>query len=683
MSWKFSLFFFLVLGEEYQTYENQHPDPHCQASEYLAHHRGVTLNGCKYRCDEHVGCTTGIYDYNYEECTLCDLSERETLYFYSRMVTTVHKGEKVERDYYTEGLDLIAPSRTYLSHNGKLDVTLDFDWLHYGGRYSMNVRSWNGEIPGPTLRVRRGDIITLTLNNRLGKELGNRGHNEFQEPNCTNIHTHGLHISPLSPGDNVFTEVCAGESYTYTYEIPDWHQGGTHWYHPHFHGSSSLQVAGGAGGVIIVEDEPGDVPYPIAEMEEVIIIAHHMFLSFYDQVATASEDKLFKYPDAIDDADYFTLNGMYHPVINLEDGVYKRFRIVNAGFSYRSGLRLTFENPYVNCDIAVLAKDGVYLRKYPRYVQEIVLGAGQRVDIAVRCITLGKHNIISLPPPGLNTVWKGLLCTLNVYSGRNNNAPLIPEYYDQADFFLPWYLQDLVNAQPQDYFDLTLKAVGAITDPNSFFYINDQMFVDDEHYIHVMKERTIQEWRVSGINEHPLHIHINHFQIIEFPSGFESNYFRIGDWQDTANTLEPPGVAEEMIIRFHVVDFIGPCVLHCHILPHEDRGMMAVVNITENYDDPQPPSSTQPPWDGEPSWMVYPEALPNPVCSEREDLGTWNGVASRYDCQNQCEIYQSQNCDVAVHNSKEETCQLCNLEGREDINLYYSPGYDTMFVRYE
>ena len=83
---------------------------------------------------------------------------------------------------------------------------------------------------------------------------------QYKDPNTTNLHTHGLHISSNSPGDNVFHVVEPGTEFTYQYDLPDDHAGGTFWYHAHHHGSTALQVGGGMAGVMIVEDEEGDVP---------------------------------------------------------------------------------------------------------------------------------------------------------------------------------------------------------------------------------------------------------------------------------------------------------------------------------------------------------------------------------------------------------------------------------------
>ena len=90
-----------------------------------------------------------------------------------------------------------------------------------GERYAL---AYNGSVPGPTLRVRPGDTLRITLRNGLDQP--------------TNLHTHGLHVSPEGSSDNVFVMVDPGESHTYEYRIPAGHPAGLFWYHPHHHGRS-------------------------------------------------------------------------------------------------------------------------------------------------------------------------------------------------------------------------------------------------------------------------------------------------------------------------------------------------------------------------------------------------------------------------------------------------------------
>ena len=119
--------------------------------------------------------------------------------------------------------------------------------------------TYNGTTPGPTLRVRPGDRLRVTLRNRLDSP--------------TNLHVHGLHVSPSANSDNVFVMINPGEEHTYDYLIPADHPSGTFWYHPHHHGTVAEQVAAGMAGVIIIEDELDTLPLIANATERVMLLS--------------------------------------------------------------------------------------------------------------------------------------------------------------------------------------------------------------------------------------------------------------------------------------------------------------------------------------------------------------------------------------------------------------------------
>ena len=180
------------------------------------------------------------------------------------------------------------------SRNGILNVTLNVTVSRSTqGPFSFNKRSYNGQATGPTIIVKKGDILNIKLNNQLGTEkptkigqyytskiaknkTGDWMHDRdvYSYPNFTNIHLHGLHVSPLGNSDNIFRQCSPQQSLTYQYKIPMDHPSGLFWYHPHFHGSSSLQLASGMAGAIIVEDDENGSNMP--KMEEKVLIIHEV-----------------------------------------------------------------------------------------------------------------------------------------------------------------------------------------------------------------------------------------------------------------------------------------------------------------------------------------------------------------------------------------------------------------------
>jgi FtsP/CotA-like multicopper oxidase with cupredoxin domain len=485
-----------------------------------------------------------------------------------------------------------------------VEVTLRIGAARFAGEYSAWVRAYvdeygNPYFPGPVIRFRRGDLVRIKLINMLDGEIyGNNGHNEFSHPNVTNLHTHGLHISSLIPADNVLIKIYPGEEYNYGYEIPHDHLGGTHWYHPHIHGSTGLQEGGGAHGMIIIEDEEGDVDVRIANMAEQIMIMSHFYVDFFTKVANGCQDELFEVPMA-DNTNYFAVNGKYMPTIQVMSSKYTRFRFLNAGWAFDSALRLYFESPN-NCVLQLIAKDGVYLAKYPRTVTEILLPMGTRADIAVRCPETGTFTISSKTDIG-QYGYSGPIFNLEVLpNGGMQDGPIQDGDFEQKDYFLPEYLTDLRHeTSVDDTHYVKLEVIGEPDDPASNYQFNGKNFPGEQAYEHKMKLGSLQEWTLDGIDLHPFHIHINHFQLVNLtssngdpvpwfdyiPSNGEGSWFQPGDWHDTLDTLKNPLYEQSNVatIRFRTNEYHGPVIMHCHILPHEDLGMMGVACIYKEH----------------------------------------------------------------------------------------------------
>src|SRR5687768_9809520 len=144
------------------------------------------------------------------------------------------------------------------SRAARLEVTLRAEarQIPYG-KGTRFAYTYNGATPGPTLCVRPGDRLVITLENRLDHD--------------TNLHTHGLHVSPAV--DDIFLMVPAGGSHTYIYDIPGAHRSGLFWYHPHVHEHVAEQVTAGLAGAIIVADDLDDIAEIATSTERIWILA--------------------------------------------------------------------------------------------------------------------------------------------------------------------------------------------------------------------------------------------------------------------------------------------------------------------------------------------------------------------------------------------------------------------------
>ncbi len=136
-----------------------------------------------------------------------------------------------------------------------------------------------GELVGPTLRVRKGHWLRIRVRNRLDPnllpaEVENPPADYPQGFASTNLHTHGLHVSPKGKGDNIYVEIKPSEDHQFEYQVLRNHPTGTFWYHPHKHGSVALQLTGGMAGALIVDEEKEDLLFPPqgAPTEKVLVL---------------------------------------------------------------------------------------------------------------------------------------------------------------------------------------------------------------------------------------------------------------------------------------------------------------------------------------------------------------------------------------------------------------------------
>lgn len=297
------------------------------------------------------------------------------------------------------------------SNNGRLvvDLVAGQGPVTIAGRPAHTLR-YNGGLPGPTLRIRGGDSIAIRLVNRL--------------ETVTNLHVHGLHVSPEGNGDNVFLAVEPGESFSYQYLLPADHPPGVYWYHPHHHGVVADQVYGGLYGAILVED-PTSIP---ANRDRVLVIS--------DLSLDASG--LLRRPSAMQqmlgrEGDLLLVNGQDRPVLNARAGERERWRIVNACSARYLQLRLGDQQMHVL---------GIDSGRYaiPQPVDDLLLAPGNRADLLVTA-SAGHHTLQALPYDrgGMGMMGGGLssgsrtVATLEVGEPSISTVPAVPQQPEPRD----------------------------------------------------------------------------------------------------------------------------------------------------------------------------------------------------------------------------------------------------------
>jgi FtsP/CotA-like multicopper oxidase with cupredoxin domain len=407
--------------------------------------------------------------------------------------------------------------------------------------------AYDGEVPGPTLRVRPGDRLRVQLVNDL--------------PEPTNLHTHGLHVSPEGAGDNVFRHVAAGETARYEYEIPADHPAGTFWYHPHLHGAVADQVFGGLYGAIVVAG-PDEPP---TERDRVLVVSD-ITLDGDGTVAAVSRPQLM----AGREGDLVLVNGQLRPRISAQTGAVERWRVVNACTS--RFLRLQLDDH----TLGLLGYDGQGLGP-ARQVDTVLLAPGNRVDLLVRPTGTGSFTLrtldvdrggmgmggMGMAGPG-DTSRATALATVEVGApgGTSSATPGAA-----TGRFPP--LRDLRSASVDGHRSISFT-MGMGMGGMAFGF--DGRPFDMARTDQQVRLGTVEEWTIGNDSpmDHPFHLHVWPMQVVDAPDLDTSGP---PEWRDVV--IVP--ARGQVKVRIPVEDFPGRTVYHCHVLDHEDQGMMGTV----------------------------------------------------------------------------------------------------------
>lgn len=431
------------------------------------------------------------------------------------------------------GLPLRDPQE-WVSNNGLLQVRIVVErrQVEVAGR-KLWAFTYNGEYMPPTLRFRPGDRLELAMENRLG------------EP--TNLHVHGLHVSPSGNSDNVITtHIHPGQTFHYNYQFPGDLAAGTYWYHSHMHTRSESQVAGGMSGIIVVDDLKQYLPPDLRNITE-HVIALKDFQVERDAIKT---DRI-----SISAPTNRTVNGQLNPTIRIRPGEIQLWRLANISADIFYKLRLPGQQ------FQVIAQDANPVNQIFA-ADTLVLPAGARYDVHVRGGPAGSTNLETLP---YSTGQAG------DQFPQANLATLVSEGQPMAPAALP-----ATFAPTEDLGNATVAAKRTIVfsedQSGTTFYINGKQF--DPNRVDVQsKLNTVEEWTVRNESneEHSFHVHTNDFQLMSVNGAPHQAH----GLQDTA-ILPANG---EIVVRTHLTGYTGRTVLHCHILQHEDAGMMAILEI--------------------------------------------------------------------------------------------------------
>ena len=430
---------------------------------------------------------------------------------------------------------------------------------------------------GPTLRVRPGDRIELTLDSRLTVPEGAIGancpatgtheHGRRAQPGTaqlTNLHFHGLHVTPRerSPyGDSVLVELPNGKS-RFRLRIPRNHDRGTFWYHAHLHMCTDDQVFRGLAGLLLVGDSRRDLPRRFRQVRT-------RSLALKDVQVSSPDSVRWQIADSHDwaNATHRTVNGLVDPAIGIRPGETQLWRLANVSSAVWYDVALVDGSSGATDPLTVVAQDGNSLRRAVRR-RSLVIPPGRRFDVLVRGPASGERVLKTLAfDQGRLTFPEDTLATVRV-GGAPAPAIAAPRRLAADAQQFPRRRGPTRRFTFDTYF------------PSSgppMFLINDMVFdadVPDATPVLGTTERWIIYNKSS--ESHPFHIHQDDFRVVDAGGGVPS---LPGD-QDVVPL--PPGTPEKpsrVVIDMPFTDYSGNFVFHCHILDHEDGGMMSRVEV--------------------------------------------------------------------------------------------------------
>ncbi len=431
------------------------------------------------------------------------------------------------------------------------------------------VWSYDGTVPGPEIRLRQGERLQVTVENRLSQD--------------TTVHWHGLRIPNAMDGAPYVTQapIQPEESFVYQFSVPD---AGTYWYHPHAH--SAEQVGRGLMGALVVEE-----PQPPPVDRDVVWVLGDFRLKDNASIAGGFDNSMeISMSGRVGNT--VTINGRVPDRFQVRAGERVRLRLINAAPARIFGLEFTNHRPLV------IAFDGQPVAPHPPEGGRVVLGPAMRADLI-----LDMTGNPGTSATVLDTFYKGLEYKL-VEIAYGDEPPLRAQPLDPPKKLPPNPIPepDLATAQRHDV-SLTGGMMGGMgmggggmgrmgmggsgmgmgggmmrggMMGGSMWAINGMAVMHDDMrnmkpvlmlkqgktYVLAIDNRTA--WH------HPMHTHGHSFRVIT-RNGSPTKY---REWRDTV--LIPPHERAEIAF---VADNPGDWMFHCHILDHQEGGMMSIIRV--------------------------------------------------------------------------------------------------------
>ncbi len=382
---------------------------------------------------------------------------------------------------------------------------------------------YNGSFLGPVIKVKRGETVNIHVENELS--------------DSTSVHWHGLEVNGTEDG-GPHQVIDQGTLWEPSFMIDQ--QASTLWFHPHVIGTTATQVYYGLAGLMIVEDEFSDklnIPKGYGVNDIPLIIQDKSF----------NKDGSFSYVNNMMNGvvgDKILVNGAITPTLNVSQ-INMRFRIVNGANGSSFNLELSDQTEFHQ-----IASDGGFLEK-PHADHSLFIAPGERAEIIVDFSKYKEGEVINLQSGNK------LIMTF-VVGGKEIDTTEIPESLVE--------IKKMDESEATSIKTIELDGMGHMVSLNGRKF--DMNRIDDQ-----VELGAIEIWEITttstmmGKMGHPFHIHGTQFQVLS-RNGKEPNANEKG-FKDTV--FVGPDEPVRIIVQFRNK---GVFMYHCHILEHEEAGMM-------------------------------------------------------------------------------------------------------------
>lgn len=410
--------------------------------------------------------------------------------------------------------------------------------VRFAGGLDTSALLYNGG--NPVIEAREGDRVEISFRNGIPDEP-------------TTVHWHGMPV-PADQDGNPMESIASGSERLYAFDLPQG-SAASYWFHPHPHGFTAAQVYRGLAGIFLVKPKNDPIP---AEYGDTVLMFTDLRIA---------EDGSMPASNMIDVmngrvGDHVLVNGQKNPVLTARKGEKRRLRLFNA--TNARFLRLAFEN----AAMVLIGTDGGLIEA-PVGIDELLLAPAERVELIISFDGPGAAKLVTLDydrgwmGPGKPEAAGITLLTAKVSEEAAPNVPPLPATLRTIDRLAePAVTRRFVLTESMEGMEMKFLINGASFDMNRI----------DE----ISKVGRVELWEIvnQADMDHPFHVHGTQFQLVERERDGAVTQPSYRAWKDTVNVAA--GETVRILLR---QDLPGRRMYHCHILEHEDLGMMGTVDV--------------------------------------------------------------------------------------------------------